>query len=60
MLFQEFDEKLDLYSLSFESQIGPLVPSLIPQNQNNERSVLSLPMKEIYNDNITIEIKNAT
>ena len=60
MLFQEFDEQLVLNSLSFESQIRSLVSSLVPQNQNNERSLLFLPMKEIYNDNITIEIKSTT
>ena len=60
MLFQEFDEQLVLNSLSFESQIRSLIPSLAPQNQNNERSLLSLPMKEIYNDSLTIEIKSTT
>ena len=46
MLFQEFDEKVFLYSLSFESQIGSLVPPLTHQIQ------------DISNDNITIDIKS--
>ena len=120
MLFQELDEINLLYSQSFESQIGSLVPSLIPQIkdndrslvpsfipqikdndrslvpsfipqiqdndrslvpsfipqiqdndrslvpsfipqiQDNDRSLLFLPMKEISNDNVTIEIKSTS
>lgn len=75
MLFQALDENRLLYSLSFESQIGSLVPSPIPQIQENDRSLLPspipqiqnndmallfLPMKDISNDNVSIEIKSTT
>ena len=58
MLFQGFDENRVLCSLSCESQIESLALPLIHQIQNNAMPILSLSTIEVFNDNITIEIKS--
>ena len=50
LLFQELDENRLLYSLPFESQIGSLVPSPIPQIQDNDRSLVPTPIPQTQNN----------